>query len=565
MPLRLVFLTLLFSGCALLFTGCEKKPIISPADSLRAEEYLTCLRAHAEAVFTHAVDNHGEKVTPSFLDGVNLETLEPVIWSYDENRWVLANLANQQHLLRTLVGMSVLTGDSKYKDAATAAMEFGMTELQTANGLILWGGHTAYDARGDEWVGRRYHWLGKKRSPVHELKACYPFYDLMWEIDPEKTRRFIRVFWEAHLRNWENLDFDRHGGVQSPKRIDEEVWDREFNEAIEVGYVGKGRTFANAGSDLVYAGGMLYALDGEKPALKWAERLAEQYNRTRNPQTGLRGYQFSRPEKDRAEIQFGDLFPEKTVNEAHIFEPNYLASPILSYLRLAQRLGPRKGAVFLDSAVADLKGMAKTAYDEKNGKFKRMLLDGTDLTGIVMPRDGYFGPKGLVVGDWPAQDYFVCYTTCLNVLGDLDSEIWEMIRKLSKFYELGDVGNIDGTGLSLNMETDSTNPEFIIGLLELHKATAKRGYLDLACRIGDNIIENRFEKGFFKSGGDYKFTRVSRPESLALVHLAGTLLGKSDDLPPFLDSASFFACELKSSDPAYSFDHNVIYTQLRSD
>ena len=560
---RPALLFCLLSAAFLQSCGEARRPV-SPEDQETAARYLSVLEKYAETVFANSLDRYGEE-TPLFLDGVNLETLEPVTWQYDHHEWVLANLANQQNLLRTLVGLTELTEEPKYKEAAVSAVQFGFENLVTPNGLMYWGGHTAYDARGDEWVGRRYHWLGKKRSPVHELKATYPYYDLMWEIDEEATRRFIRAFWECHMREWERLDFDRHGGVESPKRIDESVWEHDFAADSPVGYIGKGRTFVNAGSDLLFAGAMLYDLDGEKPALQWAERLAGQYAKTSDPKTGLRGYQFTRPAKDRAEEQFGDLFPEKVVDEAHLFEPNSLAAPLLTQIHLAERLG-KKGDSFLKWAIADLEGIGRSAYDDSTGKLRRTLLDGTDLSATEMPRDGYFGPKGSISGQWPAADYFIVYAAAATLVDrTAHPELWEMARKIGKANRLGDIGSEEGEGRALNFETDLSNPEFIFGLLDLQEITGDRSFLDLGCVIADNLIKIRMSNGYFKQEGDYRFTRVSRPESMALLHLAGSLLNRRDDLPVFYDSSSYFACELKSSDPAYTFDHNVIYTQLRSD
>ncbi|NNE91748.1 MAG: hypothetical protein HKN23_08885, partial [Verrucomicrobiales bacterium] len=279
------------------FSGCNKAPEISESDRETANRYLSALEENANLILAKGRD-HYEEPSPLFVDGMEIETLEPVQWQYDHHRWILSNLANQQDLLRTLDGLTTLTGKQDYRDAAEAAVEFGFENLQTPNGLLLWGGHIAVDLETDQWVGRRFHWLGKKRSPVHELKSCYPHFDMMWRIDRKETERFVRVLWEAHIRDWSNLDFDRHGGVEKPKEIDERVWDREFDETSPVFFRGQGRTFVNCGSDLFYAASLLNLYGREKGAAAWAQRLLSRYEASRHSVTGLRSYHFSSPDPE---------------------------------------------------------------------------------------------------------------------------------------------------------------------------------------------------------------------------------------------------------------------------
>ena len=57
--------------------------------------------------------------------------------------------------------------------------------------------------------------------------------------------------------------------------------------------MGKGLTFINAGSDLIYAAAMLSKFTSDPKPLEWAKRLAYRYVETRDPKTGIGGYQFS--------------------------------------------------------------------------------------------------------------------------------------------------------------------------------------------------------------------------------------------------------------------------------
>ncbi|MBL9155286.1 MAG: hypothetical protein JNK37_22580 [Verrucomicrobiales bacterium] len=535
-------------------------PPVDPADADRAETYLDPLREHLDHLLAVARDHYGEP-SPAFVDGLEILTGEPVRWTYDSHTWILSNLANQQDLLRTLDGMTAVTGEPRYRQAAIDAVAHHFRQQRTGNGLFYWGGHTAIDAATGEWVGRRFHWLGKRRSPIHELKSCFPHYDLMWRVDPDITAQFIRSFWAAHIRDWSNLDFDRHGGVERPTPPGREVWDRPFDPAVPVFFQSQGRTFVQTGSDLYYAAGMLYHLDSDRGALTWAHHLASRYIATRDPSTGLRGYQYSNLETvDRAQEQFGDLFPNSHVSEAAIFDPNALTKPLLAQMSLSETLG-KDGEQMRRWAIEDLLAIGRHAYDPAEGSMKSLLLDGSDLTGVKMPRDGYFGPAGTAFRSWPAEDYFLCYATAARL--DPDPLLWEMARNTGRHAGIGDIGARDGTGVSLAPEPTSDAPAHLMALLELYRQTSRREYLDQACRVGDRILKNRYEHRLFTPGPGYRFTRISRHEPLALLHLAAALLGRPGDVPAFLDAHAYFACELKSTDPDYTFDHEVIYTQRR--
>ena len=47
-----------------------------------------------------------------------------------------------------------------------------------------------------------------------------------------------------------------------------------------------GLSFLDAGNDLIYSGAMLYKFTGDKGALLWTKRLADQYVKARNPRPG---------------------------------------------------------------------------------------------------------------------------------------------------------------------------------------------------------------------------------------------------------------------------------------
>ena len=101
------------------------------------------MRQFADQVLLHCRDTYGKPPTPLFVDGINVDTLEPVRWKWaDGKEWVL-QLAGQQGVFRTLDGFSRLTGEPRYKDAALEALRYAFDHLRygTQNGgLLAWAG-----------------------------------------------------------------------------------------------------------------------------------------------------------------------------------------------------------------------------------------------------------------------------------------------------------------------------------------------------------------------------------------------------------------------------------------
>jgi len=144
-PIKLFFFITLFIGLAIFHVG-----------NLCAEEnskYLDVVREFADNVLKYGRDTYGPKHTPLFVDGLNIHTHEPVKWiAPNGDRWILSNLASQQNLFRTLDGLTKITGDPKYKQAAMDAIKYAFENLRSPNGLLYWGGHSAYDAGADKPV-----------------------------------------------------------------------------------------------------------------------------------------------------------------------------------------------------------------------------------------------------------------------------------------------------------------------------------------------------------------------------------------------------------------------------
>lgn len=96
----------------------------------KAGSYLRTVQQYADHVLRHGKDIYGSASTPLFVDGFHVDTYEPVSWRSGWERWILSNLANQQNLFRTLTGLSKLTGETRYKQAAAEAVKYGLECLR---------------------------------------------------------------------------------------------------------------------------------------------------------------------------------------------------------------------------------------------------------------------------------------------------------------------------------------------------------------------------------------------------------------------------------------------------
>jgi len=486
----------------------------APDNERLAKHYLYAVRIFADKVLEHGHDVYGPIKTPLFIDGINVDTLEPPVWVRDGQKRILSNQASQQNLFRTLVGLSAATGDPKYREAAVEAIRYAFAHLQDRSGLLYWGGHAYYDALADKPRG------GLQRSiMVHELKHHYPYYELMWQVDSEATRRYIEAVWDAHVLNWANLDINRHGDYG---RMPKKVWDHEYTGDL-VPFESKGLSFMMSGSDVFYAGAFLSQLSGDNRPLIWAKRLAKRYVDIRHPVTGLGASNFTVKTSHRMEKQFPQFkgrLTETTITDVYAMRYSVCAT---CQLNLAEILGD-KGREFLQWGIEDLTARAMHGYDLKTNSFSAMLIDGTPLSPADRIHDGYVTERWLSprVAD---ERYFYAYTLAYKL--SKKELMWQMVRAIGHGLGLGDLGSKPGQTEKINYRTLNYNPVVILGLIQLYDATGNNAYLEVAKQVANHALRIRMQNGFFVEGQKVLFSPFDDCTSLALLHLRAALL----DLP----------------------------------
>ncbi len=535
------------------------------------ETALDAVRSFADTVLEKGQDRWSGEETPLLPDGVNVDTGEPVEWIYDGDHFIVHNLASQQNLFRTLVGLTNLTGEERYRAAAEEAIRYHFNELRSECGLLRWGGHQIIDLATLEPVG---HF----DADCHEFKNSFPFYELMAEVDREATVEFLRAFWNAHIMDWRRLDMNRHGPYG---RGMGDLWDNEF-EQPEPFFEGRGLTFINCGSDLIYAGGMLHVINDEDGALTWGKRLAEQYVRARHPDTGLGVYQYSKPEQreeppetgplegrltwssygDRAMNQFGaefgDVAREGWVLWGGRTSVIYVSNALIQ-LELAERLGD-EGENLLEWTADGMKAFLEHAYEPEENHFRPMWADGTDLDGHVIQRTGYYGSEGTEITPRTADSGFLfSYSRAYRLTED--PVLWEAVRSMAQGLGLGDLGSAPGEDVNVNLDTSRSDPDALFAILEISQTADEPAYLELAEVIGDNIVRGRYHDGFFLQSANRINANFDAVEPLALLSLEAARRGEPEAVPIYSGGRGFIHGRFDGMGRTY--DHSAIWNQTR--
>jgi pectate lyase len=504
------------------------------------ERFIQAVKQYADHMLQQHQQRFEETGVPLFVDGFHAETKEPVTWLSGGEEWTLSNLASQQNWLRVLYSLSVVTGDERYRDTARTTVRYALDKLRYGK-LIHWGGHLAYDLKGGRTV------FAPDKGPQHELKCHYPFYELLHEVDETETKSYIEAFWNSHVIDWSNLEFSRHG---MPKDEPEQgtVWDRSYKGG-EPFFTGVGLTFINTGSDLYYAAGMLYRFSKETKALEWAKRLNRRYMETRNPKTGMGGYQFSISvlpgvRGDRAVAQFGEQLKEHQPLEGTLSVARQVHSIVgkagLCRMVLGESLG-EAGKEFTDSAIEDLLAYGRHSYEADTNLIHPTLTNGTRLTGLIMEKSGYYGKEGTALQAMPADPLLLWSYALGYRLSGGRPELWEVVRGIGAGNGLGDFGAY-GEEPQVNLATDCANPYAVFALLELNRATGKQAYLELAKAVGEQLIHQGYRNGFFLPSEKHVYAKLDNIAPLALLHLAAEAAGRRDELPAYCGGSAFFGC-----------------------
>jgi len=486
------------------------------------KELIDLVARHADAVREHCADRYSGSGTPLLADHIDLTTGEPERW---EGR-TLTNLARQQHYLRVLDGLATL-GQGRFQSAAQAWIEHAVEAVADAGGLFYWGGHSTYD------LGANGPLVGN-----HELKCVYPYYDYLYRVDPERTRRFIEAFWQRHVWDWSTLLFNRHGEYGEWDRA--RVWqEAEFAGGPLPIVENTALSFINTGSDLIYAAAELFRLGGEARALGWAKALLSRYDQVRHPQTLLGGYQFNHRDPCRVRESFKAPLGERAeVNEATVLTTGTIQTrgqrAALTFLNLYDQLGDEHGREFLDLTLKDLRALIEYSWDGDQGCFHPVLYDGQRLSEADAEERGYCPPSKLakVKANGGA---LLTLARAYRLSGAEDLLETAAAVAAAMGWTRG------GTAVPTPMPDESTadGTAAVFALLDLHEATGEAAYLDAALSLGWSLAGAIEHEALLVSDPTAAGAASSdNVVALALLHCAAAHDGRREEMPPYYPGGS---------------------------
>lgn len=504
---------------------------------LDSEPYLHSVRVFADSVLEHGRDTYGPRKTPLFVDGLQAETLEPVRWKKGGKTWVLCNFASQQSLMRTLDGLTTLTKDPHYRQAAEDATRYALEHLRSKNGMLYWGGHIAWDLDQDHAVG--------EYADVHEMKSHQPYFPLLWRVDAPAARQVAEAMWGGHVLDWSLLDYNRHARTESPAPAQ---WDHVFRENTPVPFpsVANNLSFALVTPSLVDAGVALAVQGKNTNALTWTRRLLYRWQQARDPQTGLCGGQLSYRKDDRAKAALGHV--HRDINEAKIIA-TYHRTTRYHHLPLAEMQAAEQliaaggncavvGREFIGWASEDLKTYGRYCWKSKQQQFISLLTDGTPIQWRqTIP--GYYDSNSFA----PAKpDGFIFWGYAMAYRLTREQAHWDMARQLALALGLGEIGQPFASQRQLQAGNTAQDWRYIYALLELARATGDRNFLKPAGQIADNCIKHQARTGLFPRPGRV-YARTGDQVPLAILHLAAALTGNESALPQAVLDNAYFHCE----------------------
>ncbi len=509
--------------------------------------------------------------SPLFSMGISRETNNHALWPTPHGKRPLAVPATQGPLVKGLMGMSKLTGDSKYHDAVEEMYGYLINNYVDPNGHMLhWGDHILqqFDEKNlsDQVESDSYAYM------VHQLECDYPEWDVLFSQNPEATARYIKAFWTGHFNNelngirFDTMEFTRHTTVSN--NWDRDMVDNIFKtrydwDLVKIHQESGKLTFVNAAADYVWAAVKLWQNTGDEDALYYARKLLWCYNQAANPQTGLVPFMFT--DTGSSGTFIGDVYdpkymtnfpngrakdsyskvwknPEKYGTQADHVNDSFLLNqgkcgggsfymPMMCF-DVADIVGGEIGREIESWGISALLGFVNYTYDYKTGLGKSGMTDGTVLDDYKPEFLSYYAAAGRA--QWP----FTITSDMSWVLLDgyertHDQRIWDCLRNVCMSFSIGDIGTAPGENVDLEIYSDSDDTDILLTLSRLYELTGNSEYYNLAKRIAEHIINNRFINGFFYKTDKSAYARMADPAPYAILYFVASARGESKMLPHY--------------------------------
>ncbi len=501
-------------------------PVLASASTPTRLEALTSL---AETALRYGRNIEGSKYPQLFVDGIDPTTKEATIWNkFTNDKYYVSNLYGQTNFLKMLVGLTEMTGDNRYKDAAYDQIQVRYNTpdsstqvhdgLVDTNGLFYAGGHSVTDIMH-----------GKQGYLYHETKDYQLPVELYYAVDPEGYEKYVTAYWNTHVYDASQLIMNRHGYYNDPLK-NGDFWSSAYTNP-SAWVESDTCPFICTANDMIELAYYQYIQSGEEKYRIWADRLLDKYIGITDTTTGLTGPVYGIMVRDNGPTDsyrdrwlynfigadyVDDLgndysmltkWDSQIVGETQKLDRNTVQDTCgygpQIYIDLYEKLGDSDSVSkekMYDFVKGNMLGFVRYIYDANNHWFKTPIsTNGTDFndgTGraLVAPRAGYYLNEG---DSFPANEMVVplvlkSLIDSVNMMKPEDAaeaeELWAAARSWAKKEGLGDIGTAMGENVKVNLNTGNRDPYYVMAVISLYKYTGNEQYYNLAVRMADNIM-----------------------------------------------------------------------------
>ncbi|MBS12182.1 MAG: hypothetical protein CME19_11345 [Gemmatimonadetes bacterium] len=442
--------------------------IFQASQPIPVTDWLGAVRRFGDRLLKFARDDFGREVTPLFVSQViaednQLPASSTSLYVADGRGGAGPTSNNLQFdggLLRLLYGLSDLTRDEAYAEAADEYLSYYLERLPLPSGYFPWGDHRGYDVVDDDDI-----------EGHGEFTVALPLWHRMWAIDPEAVIRQADAL-RGHIINPDrSLAFDRHHPPSGTPHC--------MN--------------SSAGAWIVLWT-FVHTQTGDQQYLKWAKEMADYLWSLRNPDTDLL-----------AAHPHDSAYPEMLENERlsrRAKRTEYLG-PMYWYavnLLRAQELLPSKSEdLFRSQALEYIRAFTSrfdatsdghfyASFDIESGNplFDR-IKDGWSLTPQAGPEETTSGVVGL------RAPIALAYAYRLTGEADLKASF----NQLYPLFTLDRFKDLDGPRLPISA---GLLAQAIGAWTNLYAATSEYGYLAGAITLGRYAAHHYVVNDWFVCG-----------------------------------------------------------------
>ncbi len=581
----------------------EKVLTLEDAETYRSDnEVFDILKTHIENIWTYAADQyHG---SPLLAQAIDRLSLEPARWYVNtEFSYVPCNMAAVSQLLRASDVMYLMTGEEKYRQRVDDSLVYFVDNFTSENGLVPWGGHDVVDMEAHEHRSTT--------TPALELKGHDPYMEPLWRLRPEWAERFTTAVFSAQIKDWYTMALSRHAYFTDNTDPTKFYSNTESYTPSNKGYSPAYTT--NLGfSATLYGFARLvtdmYRATKDEHAANAFMKIWDAYWRVASPDpdywldvnlnttAGRKGYPDEAVEgvkpivvgpynEETGEYQwwlldpipgflqnvdYGDRYwrargedlikqgfiteeEQWKARECYIIEGLQSTNPVFLYWDFVDAIGKDHpyADIVVERAIRNVSNWIRMAYIPSNSTYKTMLIDGTDLTGFVCQRGGYFGGVGGSYKTYGVGEDAFC-SVVFNYLNALEYPqyqeqidiMWNFIKTYADNNELGILGTnkLGDEGTDVNLGTTNSSYGLILAFIHLYEATGNSQFIDMARVLAKNYVEAYTADGFIVGNTDWGTIYTGGDASNGVYILAlleASIRGEFDECPSYVKHTGF--------------------------